>query len=200
MDMGSGGDGGIQLVWLPAESEISEFYEPGTYAGGYGEFQKTVDGLVKSIQQGFFDSDDETKKEWPLVRSISESQDHTRKGFFPEFLFDTQIMVAGGAVATGFYKLLQLWVTYKNGRKIRVKLPSGLEIDTSQMTEGDFKKLFSGLYDVQQQITNPKIEEKVIEHAIEAGHEVVSQDDGAAERQTAIRLSTENITKNSRQD
>ena len=51
-------------------------------------------------------------------------------------------------MGVGIYKLIDLWVKAKNGRKIHVKLADGLVVDATQMTHEEFSEFLSKVYEI----------------------------------------------------
>lgn len=66
---------------------------------------------------------------------------------FPDLLVQLSILITSGTISAAFYKLVDSWVATRNGRKLRVRLPNGFEVEATQLGEKEFERLFALLYE-----------------------------------------------------
>jgi len=134
----------ISLTFVPANEEISEYEGTNNYWCGLELTAKSIDTLVSDIQSEFFSDTEKDHKEWPTLGIDIDIKNSL--GYEPEVIFQLGISILSGTVGVAFFKLLKLWITERNGRKVRVKLPNGFEIETTQLSHKEFNKLFEKLY------------------------------------------------------
>jgi len=145
----------IHLAAWPSIQEIRDSSLEDAYFGGLKEFYDSIEELkVKA-----------TNAQVPFEMYMDMGVYHGRRAFgmvpptIPEIIF----FLSSSGIAVGLYKLLRLWVDSKNGRKIRVKT-GDFEIETTQISEKKFLKLYDILYAKQKsdsEASPPKEMDKV---------------------------------------
>jgi hypothetical protein len=139
----------ISMIMVPALDEIASYTGENVYYCGLEITKDSINSLLDDIRKEFHKEARASDREaWPSldVDAVVGLHEHRHQ---PELLFELVTTISSGTVAVGFYKLLNLWISARTGRKIRVKLPNGLQIETTQLTYRQFCKLFSELYNYE---------------------------------------------------
>jgi len=133
----------LSLILVPGREELSNYTGSNSYYCGLEEIRESIDELLITVTQQFFNDDPKNRNEWPMLNSVEVKQEC---GFEPEVIFKLALTLVSGTVGISFFKLLKMWIEERNGRKIRVKLPNGFEVDTTQLKHKEFSKLFEELH------------------------------------------------------
>ncbi len=128
-----GYDGVLVELW-PSLAEIQESEESNEYKGRLTEFYDSIDSLMQSLRLSNLPARAFTDNH--LKRGEPASRMHP-----PEIVEIVACIGSGGAaLALAFYKILKLWVDFKNGRRIKV-VDGGMEIEATQLTPEQFMEL-----------------------------------------------------------
>jgi hypothetical protein len=187
------------IVLLPDPSEIEGLIDPDfIYSGGYSQYTKEIRELYDEIVSAWY-ADNNPQKVNEIRLSLPPASNYA--GYFPEFIFELGAALSAGAVGAGLFKLLDVWVKKSNGRKLRVRLPSGLEVEATQMTHGEFEKLIAKLHETYDgdQKASPQISysndlqqiEKLLDDAIRPGV-LISKSDADEEKSRLKELYIQN--------
>lgn len=134
-----------QLHFIPSLSDISGYIGSNSYSCGLDEVESDVDQIIAGLSAAFLSCEDkEIRANIPTLNKITNP--HTAN-YSPELLVKVGLLLSSGAASVLFYKLVENWVNHRNGRKFRVKLPNGLEVEASQLSQSDFLRLFKYLHD-----------------------------------------------------
>ena len=153
-----GWDNNIYLTMIPATGEIAEYDGDNLYYCGLERTRQSIVAMVEAAEEEFHAGRDLSDPHWasPRFGSIRDRASEGVYGNFPEVLFNLVISLSASGMGVGVYKLIDLWVKAKNGRKIHAKLPDGLVLDVTQMTHKDFSELLSEIYKVYNEYGDPK--------------------------------------------
>jgi len=203
-------DPGFALVLLPDTNEFVQFNDAEfSYSGGYSEYEAERHKLHSDIVAAWYadsspDKIDEIRLSLPDAPRVH--------GWLPEFTWELSVALSGGAVGAGLYNLLALWVKKSNGRKLRVRLPSGFEIEATQMKRKEFETLFTKLHEIYESDNPAPIEvsysremsqlEELLDQAVQPGR-LISRNDAEIEKKRlkdAYILNREKIRRNLESD
>ena len=126
---------GFVISFWPSEQEIQDSACENGYLAGLTEFYNSLDELRNALVVQYVGHQ--------VYTYVSRHEGTRRIGAFPpevaEFLFTLFEVLAEGAI---LYKLIRLWVEFKNGRKIRVKVDN-IEVEATQLSEKQFMNLLT---------------------------------------------------------
>lgn len=186
------------LVLLPDPEEIEAIDDADfVYSGGYSKYEKELKVLLDDIMRAWF-ADEDPKKADEI--SLALPPVRREAGFFPEFIFELGASLSAGAVGAGLFNLLGLWVKRSNGRKLRVRLPSGMEVEATQMKHEEFRKLIAQLHGLYGQpetrrelrLTQDIAQvEQLLDEAFKPGY-LLSKSEAEAEKQRLKDLYIQN--------
>ena len=134
-------DSEVLVELWPASSEIRESEKGNAYLGTLTEFHESFEKL----------SDDLTNDSVPWRKytdNYHEMGDPGENRSDPPTIIQIVLAISPAAVAA--YKLLQLWVQLKNGRKIKI-VADNLEIEATQLTKEEFLKLFEDVRELKRE-------------------------------------------------
>jgi hypothetical protein len=143
----------ISMIMIPALEEITSYEGDDSYYCGLDLTRDSIDSLIDHIASAFHRSAASDRPSWPALSIVRPK----RPQLHPELFFQIATTISVGTISIYFYKLLKLWVSSRNGRKIRVKLPNGFQIETTQLTYRQFCKLFSELHKYESSKVNSKV-------------------------------------------
>ena len=159
----------LSIIFVPSPNDISDYRGSDSYGWGLREVREEIDGLVSEVAATFYASEDKEEQNAipQLHRPITSSA-----GNMPDLLFQLGLALSSGTVSVIFFKLVENWVKHRNGRKFRVRLPTGFEVEASQLSEEDFSRLFQILFEKYSQRDHPSARELKAE-----GFSIVDQDE-----------------------
>jgi len=126
------------FLFIPSPEDIRQYEGDDTYFCGLAEVRKEVDSIVDSLQKEFYDIESVSDRRAIPRLSVMEREE---AGNTPELIVQVGALFASGAVTTLLYRLISEWIKNRNGRKFRVKLPDGLEIEATQLRQNEFEPL-----------------------------------------------------------
>lgn len=118
----------LKFEFWPSDSEILESKKKNVYLGNFTEFYESVDRIKDQLMR--------EKYLW-----FHEFREQPSANFESPPIIEVLISLSAGGGAVGLYKLLQEWVKYINGRKIRVRY-GGIEFETTHMSKKEFLRFF----------------------------------------------------------
>jgi len=127
--------------FIPSVDDINEYQGNDSYGCGINEVKDEVVLIIEQLEQEFLKSTSEERKTIPTLKKPKNTVN-----YMPELIINIDVIISSGAIATVVYKLISKWIDYKNGRKFKVKLPDGLEVETTQSNEKEFKLLVDYFY------------------------------------------------------
>ncbi len=136
-----------RLIFIPSEIELRDYNGDNSYWGGLEDTQDSIKELLDDLHKDWRTP----KLDDPHHASPRLSEDApTEHGFTPELLIDLGISLTSAGAGVGVYKLLSLWVSTKNGRKLRVRFPSGFEVDATQLSKEEFSEIVQTLAKIDE--------------------------------------------------
>jgi hypothetical protein len=132
-----------KLIFVPSVKDIEEYDGKNVYYCGLEVVAHEVQAIPSQLQQEFFQC---APAERALIASVHMPRKKPVANAFPDFIFELVILITTGAASAALYKLIDSWIAHRNGRKLRIRLPSGFEVEASQLTEQEFERLFQYLY------------------------------------------------------
>ncbi|MES9901644.1 MAG: hypothetical protein ABW168_03045 [Sedimenticola sp.] len=132
----------LSLVFEPSTLDISEYQGMDSYGCGLREVELEVRQVIEEIQQTFYAAPKHERANIPKL-SFPPKDSH---GYMPDLLLDISLLITSGTLSAVFYKLISSWITHRNGRKLRIRLPSGFEVEATQLNKDEFQRLVEVLY------------------------------------------------------
>jgi hypothetical protein len=130
------GPGYVAISFWPSEEEIKESACEDGYLGAFTEFYSSLDELLAELRNRDIPS--------YLINYIGVWEGKRVHAAFPPEVAEFLIDITTGVSA--LVLVLKLWVSLKNGRKIKVKT-NYVEVEATQLTEKQFLKLFRAIKD-----------------------------------------------------
>jgi hypothetical protein len=143
----------ILLSFWPSEQEMCESACENTYFGSLTEFYDSLNKLHDELLLNKIYVRHYNYFGMVKGRSVAAAFPPV----FPEFLLERPGLLLMAALVPILYKLLELWVKLKNGRKIKLKV-SDIEIEATQLSEEQFTKLVTLLADYIRKIESEPFE------------------------------------------
>jgi hypothetical protein len=131
-----------EFVFVPSVSDIEDYRGSDTYYCGLAEVEREVHAIQQQLMEEFYRCDPSDRRLIPRLVVPEKFE----RGYWPDFFFNLGILMTSSATSALLYKLIDSWIAHRNGRKFRVRLPNGFEVEASQLTEQEFEKLFQYLY------------------------------------------------------
>tara|TARA_B100001964_G_C13992583_1_gene491316 strand:- start:182 stop:724 length:543 start_codon:yes stop_codon:yes gene_type:complete len=125
--------------------EISESKKENTYCGSLTEFYESIQRLTEQLHQqniGF-----ESGSSYICDYRIKLNPVHNDA---PPDIYEFLVILWNSGLVITLYKLLQLWIKEKNGRKIKIKIDN-FEVEATQLNEKQFLKLFKNIREYKKQ-------------------------------------------------
>ena len=165
--------------------KISEYSGNNSYSCGLDLTRESVQELFRQIEEAFFSC--QTKEERSAIPMLVREEPRTAAGYMPDVLISLGLVLASGAVSTAFVKLINAWISERNGRKLRVRLPNGFEVEATQLGQKKFEQLFATLYEAYGTKVEVSPVEKFLAELKARGFEVVADSNQeSVELQTAL--------------
>lgn len=129
------------------------------------EVEKEVRQIVEDMSAEFYKL--RTPEERKTIPRLSKEVDHSC-GYTPDLIADLVVLLCSGTVTTVLYKLISKWIDNRNGRKFRIKLPDGFEVEATQLKKKEFEDLVELLYekygtrDSQHRVTKHELKKRGI--------------------------------------
>jgi hypothetical protein len=117
------------------------------------ETRDSIQRLIQNAMNEFFEQHETTDDldfASPRFSGLDDRLSRNMHGAFPQLIFVVIVTLSASGMGLGVYKLLNVWVKAKNGRKIHVKLPSGIVVDATQLTHQEFSALLAEVYAVYE--------------------------------------------------
>jgi hypothetical protein len=138
----------IKFIFVPSVGEISSYTGDNSYYCGLENLPVSICEL-RNAAIADFQKKDSSDPHFGNPRfhrnDFNEPKSH---GYFPELMFSTIVTLLSGGMGLAVYRLLNLWIKAKNGRKIHVRLPNGLVVDATQMSHEEFSAFLAEVYAV----------------------------------------------------
>ena len=131
------------LIFVPSVKDIEDYDGDDRYYCGLAEVRYQVEAIPRQLEEQFCRGPLSEKRQITRIRLPSGEPGH---GYWPDFIFELVLIMATGTTSAALYKLIDSWISYRNGRKLRIRLPNGFEVEASQLTEAEFERLFQYLY------------------------------------------------------
>jgi len=122
----------MQSALTPLKLHIS-FWPSADESRGSMQFHRSLDDVKNRLRNNQID--------FQVWRDITTEQGETVRRGAPPPIAEIILYLGTSGIAVAVYELLRLWIEAKNGRKIRVKM-GDFEVETTQMSEKQFRKLF----------------------------------------------------------
>lgn len=134
----------LSLVFLPSPDEISEYQGRDGYHCGITQSRLDVDILIEEVESLYWLATSKADAESiPVLRRETDGLVCRNS---PELLYAVGLVLTSGTLSAAFYKLINSWINHRNGRKLRIRLPNGFEVEATQLTEKEFLRIFESLY------------------------------------------------------
>lgn len=135
------------LVCIPSLDEVDGYNGDNTYYCGLEHTSSSIQKLLSDVRLDWSSGEGKQTDPYHSSPRLDDAKDYFVSNAFPDVFFELAIFAISAGAGTGVYNLLRLWIEAKNGRRIHVKLPSGLEIDATQMNQEEFSQLVAMLHD-----------------------------------------------------
>ena len=185
----------ICFTFVPSVQEISDYAGDNLYYCGLEDARASVHALKENVMNDFYENKDKSDPHFgePRFVKVDDRQSKGYYGSFPELTFNVIVTLGSSGMGLAVYRLLSLWIKAKNGRKIHVKLPNGLVVDTTQMSREEFSAFLAEVYAVYSERENPK---RLQKHIKDKHVPVVSDEEGrkiVAELAEAVEKKSEEL-------
>jgi hypothetical protein len=129
----------IDFLLLPSLEEMQDSSGDNVYSGPLLTFEMTATALENECR-------DKTHRWKDIVIHRLATKDPMMAELSPsEIIMSMTAWLGSVAGFSLFYKLLKMWSGLRKGRKIVIKLPHGLHIEATQLSERQFLRLIEGL-------------------------------------------------------
>lgn len=119
---------------------------------GSMRFYRSLDEVKNNLRDNHID--------FQVWRDISTEEGQQVSRGMPPPIAELILYLGTSGIAVALYELLRLWIEAKNGRKIRVKM-GDFEVEATQMSEKQFRRLFEILNERQKANEREKHEESL---------------------------------------
>ncbi len=137
---------------------------------------ESISKMVDEIAARYFSEDTTDRNAWPSLSIVPRNY----LAFEPQVIFDLAMALLSSTVSVAFYRILKLWITARNGRKVRVRLPNGFEVEATQLSHEQFNELFAKIYSTYVVESVPKLkksEKALMKYIAEKKLTVMSKQD-----------------------
>ena len=137
----------LELELWPSLEEIDQSKSENLYLGRLTEYYDSIYDLYNQLDSNTIRytkrRDDRNENKGFLGSDFGGFNQPVARLAPPDFV-EILAFLSSTGIAISVYKILKLWVKFKNGRKIKIKMYD-FEIETSQMNKKEFMKLIEAM-------------------------------------------------------
>lgn len=163
----------LKIIFIPSTRDIAEYDGDNSYASGLSDVEEEVRQIIDSLSQAFFDAPKSEKASIPVLSLESKAS----RGYMPELLVQASLIIPASTLSAIFYNLISNWIAHRNGRRLRIRLPNGFEVEATQLNKEEFQRLFELLHSKYGESSG---QEFMSSHLEEVGFTVASAEETQA--------------------
>ncbi len=140
-------------LW-PSIEDIHSSRMENVYQGRLTEFYESISCLTNNLHLLNLPVEPYTDNQ------IKKGKIATRA--FPPVIVELVVWLGSSGIALALYKILKLWVDYKNGRRIKI-VYDNLEVEATQLSKKQFSKLLDLVLEFRERLSPTKELKQILE-------------------------------------